>query len=52
MYGMSTDVLAYVVEVVSGKPFQDFLVERITGPLGMGLLQTETGLAKRAAQSL
>lgn len=52
MYGMSTDVLGFVVEVVSGKPFQDSLVERITGPLGMGLWQTGTGLAKRAAQSL
>ncbi|MDG2319428.1 MAG: hypothetical protein P8L79_04125 [Rhodospirillaceae bacterium] len=49
---MSTDILGYVFEVVYGKPFQDFLVERITGQLGMGLLQTETGLAKRAAQSL
>ena len=35
MYGMSTDVLGYVVEVVSGMPFQDFIATRITGPLGM-----------------
>ena len=35
MYGMSTDVLGYVVEVASGRPFEDFLAERITGPLGM-----------------
>lgn len=35
MYGMSTDVLGYVVEVVSGQPFGDFLADRITGPLGM-----------------
>lgn len=35
MYGLSTDVLGYVVEVASGQPFQDFVAERITGPLGM-----------------
>lgn len=35
MYGMSTDVLSYVVEVASGQPFEDFVAERITGPLGM-----------------
>jgi len=34
-YSMSTDVLGRVVEVVSGKSLAQFLVERITGPLGM-----------------
>ena len=34
-YGMSTDVLGYLVEVVSGIPFAEFLKERIFQPLGM-----------------
>lgn len=34
-YGMSTDVLGYLVEVVSGIPFADFLKKRIFEPLGM-----------------
>jgi len=34
-YGMSTDVLGRIVEVVSGMPFDRFLEERITKPLRM-----------------
>ena len=34
-YSVSTDVLGYLVEVISGKPFEAFLQERIFGPLGM-----------------
>jgi len=34
-YGMSTDVLGRIVEVVSGIPFDRFVEERITKPLGM-----------------
>jgi CubicO group peptidase (beta-lactamase class C family) len=34
-YSLSTDVLGRVVEVVSGKPFDVFLRERIFVPLGM-----------------
>ena len=34
-YGMSTDVLGYFVEVVSGMPFAEFLQKRILQPLGM-----------------
>lgn len=34
-YGMSTDVLGRVVEVVSGLTLQEFFKQRITGPLGM-----------------
>jgi len=34
-YGMSTDVLGRIVEVVSGMPFDQFVAERITKPLGM-----------------
>ena len=34
-YGMSTDVLGYLVEVVSGMSFEEFLKTRIFNPLGM-----------------
>jgi CubicO group peptidase (beta-lactamase class C family) len=34
-YGMSVDVLGRIVEVVSGMPFDRFLEEKITKPLGM-----------------
>jgi CubicO group peptidase (beta-lactamase class C family) len=34
-YSCSPDVLARIVEVVSGKPFDEFLQERIFRPLGM-----------------
>lgn len=34
-YGMSTDVLGYLVEVVSGMPFAEFLKTQILNPLGM-----------------
>ena len=34
-YSVATDVLGYLVEVVSGQPFDVFLQERIFGPLGM-----------------
>jgi CubicO group peptidase (beta-lactamase class C family) len=53
-YGQSTDVLARVIEVVSGQPMDVFLQENIFGPLGM----TETGYwvdgdaANRVAEQL
>ena len=34
-YGVSTDVLGYLVEVVSRMPFEEFLQTRLFGPLGM-----------------
>ena len=34
-YSVSTDVLGYLVGVISGKPFEQFLKERIFDPLGM-----------------
>ena len=34
-YSVSTDVLGYLVEIISGVPFQDFLRTRILEPLGM-----------------
>jgi CubicO group peptidase (beta-lactamase class C family) len=38
-YSVATDVLGRVVEVASGRPFEEFLAERILTPLGM----TDTG---------
>jgi len=38
-YSVATDVLGRVIEVVSGRPLDQFLQERVFGPLGMG----ETG---------
>lgn len=34
-YGVSTDVIGRVVEIVSGQTLADFFAERIFGPLGM-----------------
>ena len=34
-YGVSTDVLGRLIEVVSGQPFDEFIKERITDPLDM-----------------
>jgi CubicO group peptidase (beta-lactamase class C family) len=34
-YSMATDVLGYVIEVISGMPFDEFLEQRILKPLGM-----------------
>ena len=34
-YGPATNVLGYLVEVVSGMPFDRFIEERLTRPLGM-----------------
>lgn len=34
-YSVSIDVLGYIVEVVSGEPFDTFVEKRITGPLKM-----------------
>jgi CubicO group peptidase (beta-lactamase class C family) len=45
-YGLSTDVLGRVVEVVSGKPLAQFLEERIFQPLKM----TDTGFLVPAAK--
>src|SRR5579871_28180 len=38
-YSVSTDVIGYLVGLISGKPFEQFLQERIFDPLGM----TDTG---------
>ncbi|HEX5378339.1 MAG TPA: serine hydrolase domain-containing protein [Phenylobacterium sp.] len=46
-YSISTDVLGVLVQRISGKPFGQFLQDRIFGPLGM----TETGFTVRPDQS-
>ncbi|MFC3079317.1 serine hydrolase domain-containing protein [Phenylobacterium terrae] len=45
-YSVSTDVVGYLVEKISGQPFQDFLKQRIFEPLGMA----ETGFEVPAGQ--
>lgn len=35
LYSLSTDVCGYLVEAISGKPFDQYLQETIFGPLGM-----------------
>ncbi len=35
LYGISLDIMGYFVEVISGMPYDQFLQERIFGPLGM-----------------
>jgi CubicO group peptidase (beta-lactamase class C family) len=42
-YGMSTDVLGRLVEVIAGKPLDQVFAERVFGPLGM----TETSFGLR-----
>lgn len=34
-YGMSTDVVGYLVQVLSGRPLDEYVAEYVTGPLGM-----------------
>jgi CubicO group peptidase (beta-lactamase class C family) len=43
-YSMSIDVLAHLIEVLSGCPLQDFLKERVFSPLGM----SDTGFSVSA----
>jgi CubicO group peptidase (beta-lactamase class C family) len=43
-YSMSIDVLAHLIEVLSGRPLQDFLKERVFSPLGM----SDTGFSVSA----
>jgi CubicO group peptidase (beta-lactamase class C family) len=45
-YGLSTDVLGRLVEVISGRRLGDFLADRIFGPLGM----SDTGFALQPGQ--
>jgi CubicO group peptidase (beta-lactamase class C family) len=34
-YSVSTDILGYLIGVIEGRPFEDVLKDRLTGPLGM-----------------
>jgi CubicO group peptidase (beta-lactamase class C family) len=45
-YSVSIDVLAHLIEVISGQPLQDFLNERLFAPLGM----VDTGFTVPAAK--
>ncbi len=45
-YSVATDVLGWLVQVVSGRPFEQFLAEEIFAPLGM----TDTGFHVRDGQ--
>ena len=46
-YGMSTDVVGYLVQVLSGQPLDDYIAEHVTGPLGM----TDSGFTVPADQA-
>ncbi|WP_353216373.1 serine hydrolase domain-containing protein [Sandarakinorhabdus sp.] len=46
-YSVATDVLGWLVQVVSGKPFEQFLAEEIFQPLGM----IDTGFHVREGQA-
>ena len=46
-YGMSTDVVGYLVQVLSGRPLDDYIAEHVTGPLGM----TDSGFTVPADQA-
>jgi CubicO group peptidase (beta-lactamase class C family) len=45
-YSVATDVVGWLVQVISGQPFEDFVAERIFGPLGM----VDTGFHVREGQ--
>jgi CubicO group peptidase (beta-lactamase class C family) len=45
-YSVATDVLGWLVQVVSGRPFEQFLAEEIFAPLGMA----DTGFHVREGQ--
>jgi CubicO group peptidase (beta-lactamase class C family) len=34
-YGLSTDICGRLVEILSGRPFDEYVAESVTGPLGM-----------------
>lgn len=45
-YSVSTDVLAYLIEQLGGRPFDEFLQKRVFDPLGM----TDTGFSLPLSQ--
>lgn len=46
-YSVATDVVGWLVQIVSGQPFEQFLQQRLFGPLGM----TDTGFHVPAGQA-
>jgi CubicO group peptidase (beta-lactamase class C family) len=46
IYGISTDLVGYLCEVISGLPFDRYLEERVLGPLGM----LDTGFSVRSSE--
>ncbi len=50
-YGLNSDILGYVVEVVSGKPLEEFFQERICKPLKMNDTYFVLPKAKRSRLS-
>ncbi|MBV8972319.1 MAG: beta-lactamase family protein [Sphingomonadaceae bacterium] len=46
-YSVSTDVVGYLVGLIAGEPFEDFLKRRILEPVGM----VDTGFAVRPSQA-
>jgi CubicO group peptidase (beta-lactamase class C family) len=46
LYSVATDVVGWLVEQVSGRPFEDFVAERILSPCGMA----DTGFWVRAGE--
>ena len=46
-YSVATDVVGYLVRVIAGEPFEDFLQRRVLDPLGMA----DTGFQVRAGQA-
>jgi CubicO group peptidase (beta-lactamase class C family) len=49
-YGLNTDLLGYLCQVISGQPFDEFLAEEIFGPLGM--IDTHFYLPEEKAERL
>ena len=47
IYGISTDLVGYLCEVIGGLPFDRFLEERVLGPLGM----VDTGFSLPASKA-
>jgi CubicO group peptidase (beta-lactamase class C family) len=46
-YSLATDVCGHLVQLISGQPFEQFLQQRIFGPLGM----VDTGFTCRPTSS-
>ena len=46
-YSVATDVIGYLVGLIAGEPFEDFLQRRVLGPLGM----VDTGFHVSAGQT-